>query len=319
LLDHIDEGGKLLCKTSCPLVDVLSTGTHIREKIYPLHKSGKRFPVMTHVAPIMDDEGTIVAAIEVFRDITEHEEFRILQEKFQRIIKKYVSARTYEEVMEQVYSGSESKARVRDLTILYLDVVGFSTFSEQNPPEKIAEMLNHVFGICEVITRECHGDIDKFIGDAIMAVFVDANDAVCAGERILAALAHLNTMRNDEGDEPVSVRVGINSGNVVQGDIGTFERRDLTVIGDTVNTASRIQSIAEPNTIIISEATYSRLKDQRTFVSEGNVLVKGKKQPVAIFKHIRGNQWLEHAVSPPLSLPLPSSCEKPSPPCTACE
>lgn len=285
ILDHIDENGNLLCKGKCPLLQTLTTGKHVREKIYPLHRSGKRFPVMTHVAPIRDSEGNIIAAIEVFRDITEHEEFRILQEKFRKIIKKYVSSRTFEEVMEQVYSNSNGEARIRDLTILYLDVVGFSSFSEMNPPEKIAEMLNNVFGICEVITKECHGDIDKFIGDAVMAVFVDANDAVTAARRILDALARMNQARHEHGEEPVLVRIGINSGNVIQGDIGTIERKDLTVIGDTVNTASRIQSIADPNTIIISEATHSRLRVPGAFRSEGTVAVKGKQKPVTIYRY----------------------------------
>lgn len=283
ILDHIDEHGNLLCKNRCPLTQALQEGIHVREKIYPLHKSGKRFPVMTHVAPIRDEQGNIIAAIEVFRDITEHEEFRILQEKFQRIIKKYVSSKTFEEVMEQVHSGSESRALLRDLTILYLDIVGFTAYSEHNPPYKVADMLNNVFGICEVITKECHGDIDKFIGDAMMAVFVDANDAIVAAERILDALRRLNTMRVHEGEEEVCVRIGINSGDVIQGDIGTLERKDLTVIGDVVNTASRIQSLASPGTIVISEATYSRLKDPQHFVCRGEVTIKGRMRPVIIF------------------------------------
>jgi PAS domain S-box-containing protein len=286
ILDHIDEHGNLLCKNRCPLVRTLHTGEHVREKIYPLHQSGRRFPVMTHVAPIRDQAGNIIAAIEVFRDITELEEFRILQEKFQSIIKKYVSTKTFEEVMEQVHSGSESRARMRDLTILYLDIVGFTTFSEQNPPEKVAEMLNNVFGICEVITKECHGDIDKFIGDAMMAVFIDANDAVYAANRILDALIRLNTIRRQDGDEPVLVRIGINSGDVIQGDIGTIERKDLTVIGDVVNTASRIQSFANPGSIVLSEATFSRLKDGSRFAYEGEITVKGRHNPVGIFRPV---------------------------------
>jgi PAS domain S-box-containing protein len=294
ILDHIDEHGNMLCKSRCPLLKTIQTGEHVREKIYPIHKSGKRFPVMTHVAPIRDEEGTIIAAIEVFRDITEQEEFRILQEKFQRIIKKYVSTKTFEDVMEQVLSGSEGRARLRDLTILYLDIVGFTTFSEHQPPHKVAEMLNNVFGICEVITKECHGDIDKFIGDAMMAVFVDANDAVAAAERILEALHRLNEMRTDDGEEQVCVRIGINSGDVIQGDIGTIERKDLTVIGDVVNTASRIQSLALPGSIVISEATFSRLKDFSKFTHGGESMIKGRKRSVTLFKYTPTKTTSDH-------------------------
>ncbi len=287
LLNHIDEHGNILCQGKCPILRALNSGQHVRAKIYPMHKSGKRFPVMTHIAPIHDHTGAVVAAIEVFRDISEHEEFRILQEKFRATIKRYVSTQTFEEVMEQVHSGSEGQARIRDLTILYLDVVGFSAYSEENPPEKIADMLNNIFGICEVITRESHGDIDKFIGDAMMATFVDANDAILAAVHILEALAKLNQMRQNNQEEPVHVRIGINSGNVIQGDIGTIERKDRTVIGDTVNTASRIQSLAAPDSIIISESTHLRLnsENQQHFVYDSNVAVKGKRLPVAIYRY----------------------------------
>jgi class 3 adenylate cyclase len=72
-----------------------------------------------------------------------------------------------EEVMDHVRGGAEGKARVRELSVLYLDVVGFTAFSERNSPEVVATMLNELFGVCEVITRECHGDIDKFIGDVV--------------------------------------------------------------------------------------------------------------------------------------------------------
>ncbi len=287
VLNHMNEEGVLMCKSHCPLVQTIQSGQHVSEKVYPLHKSGKRFPVMTHAAPIRDESGAIIAAIEVFRDITEQEELRLLQEKFQKLIRKYVSTQTFEEVMQQVQSNKEGQARIRDLTILYLDIVGFTTYSEHRPPEKIAQMLNHVFSICEVISRECHGDIDKFIGDAVMATFIDANDAIRASERILEALESLNIIRREEEEEEIKIRIGINSGNVIQGDIGTLERRDLTVIGDAVNTAARIQTIAHPNSIAISEATYLRLKDQSVFRFDQTVSVKGKKNPLSIFQYVQ--------------------------------
>ena len=290
ILNHIDEDGNLLCKGKCPLVRTLKTGEHIRLKMYPLHKSGKRFPVMTHIAPITNKDGTIVAAVEVFRDISKEEDFRIIQEKFNNLIKKYVSSATFETVMEQIHSGDSSAGSIRDLTVLYLDIAGFTSFSEKNSPEEVVDMLNEVFGICGVITRECQGDIDKFIGDSVMAIFIDPNDAVLAAEKILFdALPKMNEMRIQDNKAPVNIRIGINSGNVIEGEIGTIDRKDLTVIGDVVNTASRIEAACALNSISISEMTYSRLnpENSKLFKFDKKVPVKGKKDPVSILKYYK--------------------------------
>jgi class 3 adenylate cyclase len=147
-------------------------------------------------------------------------------------------------------------------------------------------MLNDVFGVCEAVITECHGDIDKFIGDAVMAVFVDANDAVRAAERILGqALPHLNAARAAEGREPIALRIGMSSGTVIQGDIGTVDRRDLTVIGDVVNIAARIQAATPPNSIAASEATVSRLRTPTAFRPAGEVPVRGKRHLVPLYQH----------------------------------
>ena len=284
ILNHIDENGILLCRNACPLAETLRTGKDIRAKVYPLHKKGGRFPVQTHIGPIRNEKGEIVAGIEVFRDISNEEEFRILQEKFNQVVKKYISTATFDEVMGQL-QGSTGKASIKDLSVLYLDVVNFTGFSESHSPEETAKMLNDLFGICEVITKECHGDIDKFIGDAVMAVFIDANDAVLAGMKVLKALAEFNKTRAREGREETQIRIGINSGLVIQGEIGTAERKDVTVIGDVVNTASRIESVTDAMCMCISEATYSRLKDRKAFMPHKEVKVKNRKQPLSIFKY----------------------------------
>jgi PAS domain S-box-containing protein len=285
ILNHIDENGHLLCRNSCPLVETLNTGKDIRAKVYPFHKDGRRFPVQTHIGPIRNEKGEIVAGIEVFRDISKEEDFRILQEKFNEIVRKYISSATLEEIESQLH-GAKGRACVRDLTVLYLDVVNFTGFSESHSPEETAKMLNDLFGICEVITKECHGDIDKFIGDAIMAVFVDANDAVLAGTKVLKALSGFNKIRGQEGRSAIQIRIGVNSGLVIQGEIGTPDRKDVTVIGDVVNTASRIESVTEPMKICIAESTYSRLKDPYLFRSHKAIEMKNRKEPVAIYRYV---------------------------------
>lgn len=290
ILNHIDQNGVLLCKTRCPLAKTIETGESIQAKVYPLHKSKKRFPVMTHIGPITDKNGNIIAGIEVFRDISKEEDLRILQEKFNNLIKKYVSSTAYEIIMEQIHTGVQSSAYIKDLTILYLDIIGFTTFSEKYPPEDTIKMLNDLFGICEVITKECYGDIDKFIGDALMAVFIDANDAIKASKTILFnALPELNKIRIEENKEPINLRIGINSGMVIQGDIGTIERKDLTVIGDVVNTSERIEEECESNSILISESTYSRLNNENSklFKSHDELSIRGKIQQIKVYKLIK--------------------------------
>lgn len=288
ILNHIDENGRPLCRGRCPLLQCMTTGQEVRSKIYPLHKSGRRFPVMTHIAPLRDASGKIIAGIEVFRDISQEEEFRLLQEKFNALVQRYVSRSTYEEIMAEA-KGTEGDAQIRDLTVFYLDIVGFTAISEKTPPVEIVTMLNSVFGICDVITREKHGDIDKFIGDAIMAVFIDANDAVEAAAMVQQeALPAYNAQRFEQGFEPIRVRIGINSGMVVQGTIGTSDRKDLTVIGDVVNTAQRIETACEPGLVYISEATLSRLNPTNTkrFEPAGETTVKGKQDPLRLYRSL---------------------------------
>jgi PAS domain S-box-containing protein len=290
MLNHIDENGTMLCFTACPLARSIQTGESIRAKVYPTHRDGHRFPVYTHIGAIRDERGEIIAGIEVFRDISNEEEFRLLQEKFNTLIKRYVSTATMDEVMDHLQGSAEGKARVRELTVLYLDVVGFTSFSERNQPEVVATMLNELFGVCEVITRECYGDIDKFIGDAIMAVFIDANDAVAAGRKVLAAVLRLNETRHARGLEGIRIRIGINSGSVIQGEIGTSSRKDVTVIGDVVNTAARIESATEPMRMGISEATYARLREPGHFTQSKTLQVKNRSEPVKIYVSESGGE-----------------------------
>jgi len=275
-------------RRGCPLLRAIQTGKEIEAKVYPLHKDGRRFPTLTHVAPIRNERGEIIAGIEIFRDITLEEDFRHLQEKFSALIKKYVSAATFDEVLTQARAGGDETSSVKDVTVLFIDIVGFTAYSEARSPAEVVLMLNEVFGICEVIIRTHHGDIDKYMGDSVMAVFIDANDAIEAAVRILdKTLVQMNKLRREQGLEPVHIRIGINSGHVIRGNVGSAERKDLTVIGDTVNAASRIQSMTDPDTIAISEATNGRLHAENAalFTFLQKVTVRGKEQPIPIFQY----------------------------------
>lgn len=286
ILVHIDENGLQLCRTECPLLRSLQTGINQNAKVYPKHKDGHRFPTETHIGIIRNEQGIVIGAIEVFNDISVSEEFRILQEKFNALIRRYVSSTTYEDIQSRLRSAtSANQPRILDLSVLYLDVVNFTGYSENIEPEDVVRMLNELFSICEVITRENYGDVDKFIGDAMMAVFADANDAVNSAIKILTiGLPSMNEARAAQGLHQISVRVGINSGPVLQGDIGSLERKDLTIIGDTVNTASRIEKASPHDRALISEATLARLnaENRKLFHEHDEIRVKGKAEPLKL-------------------------------------
>ncbi len=287
ILNHIDENGVLLCLNHCPLLKAMEEDVDISAKVYPTHKDGHRFPVETHISNIRDDQGKIVAGIEIFRDVTHQEEYRIIQEKFKNLIRKYVSTTTFDDVMERAEGDATAGSpRLVDITVMYLDVVGFTGFSERNGSEVTMEMLNELFGICDVITRESLGDIDKFIGDAVMATFTDAKDAVKAARKILdKALPKMNKSRAERGLEEVQIRIGINSGVVIQGEIGTRDRRDLTVIGDTVNVAARVEKASPSNGLMISEATLARLdrKAISAFEFSQKIQLRGKEDFINLY------------------------------------
>lgn len=282
---YLDKFGKPACQGNCPFREALSDAAgQARARFTLRRKNGELLSVVTHVSPLVDRDMNVIGAIEVFRDSTYEEGFRAFQHDFNVLIRKYVSATTYEQVIHQARTKGRSKAMFRDLSILYLDIVEFTNFSERHQADEIVQMLNDIFGICEAITRKHHGEVDKFIGDAIMSTFEDPNEAVECAINILRALGTLNAMRVHAGKQAIHVRIGINSGYVVHGEVGTSQRRDFTVVGDVVNTAARIQSLSESDSLYISEATFIRLKKRNLFTFYREVTVKGKHQSIKIFR-----------------------------------
>lgn len=285
ILNHTDENGNLLCNSRCPLLKSVDRGEFVREKVYPLHHSGHRFPVYTHVGPIKDKAGNIIGAIEVFRDISAEEKLHRTEIKFRKLVKQYISETTYETVWNAVSQDSDMSASMKDLTIMFTDIVSFTAMSEQHSAEKIVEMLNYFFSAVSHIVRKYTGDIDKFIGDCAMSVFIDAQDAVNAAKEIIhTGLPILNKTLISKQLPEINLRVGINSGNLVHGNIGSSERKDMTVIGDVVNTASRVQGEADPGSFLITENTLARLDQPQEFGFAKEILLKGKRHPIRLYR-----------------------------------
>ncbi|OUS75458.1 hypothetical protein B1748_17180 [Paenibacillus sp. MY03] len=179
----------------------------------------------------------------------------------------------------------------KELSILFLDIRGFTTLSEKLPPEQVLDFLNTMF---DMITRKAldnKGTIDKFIGDAAMVIFnapLDVPDheyrAVRTAWDIQESMKEVRRMIEEKHGITVSVGIGVNTGMVVVGNIGSFLRVDYTAIGDNVNIAARIESNTQPNQILVSEETYERTKGSFVYNCIGERMMKGKSVPVKLYE-----------------------------------
>jgi adenylate cyclase len=179
-------------------------------------------------------------------------------------------------------------AQERDVSVLFADIAGFTALSETLTPAQTAVLLNGFFERMADAVFEHEGTLDKFIGDAVMTVFgapLDQPDhairAVKTAHSMQKALARLNA---ESSSVPLQIRIGIHSGMARAGDIGSVRRREYTVLGDVVNTASRLEStVAKPGQIIISKATRERLDDTFSVKPLGPVTLRGRHEPVEVF------------------------------------
>jgi len=199
------------------------------------------------------------------------------------------------QVIEMVIKGGqETKDNImepKDLTatILFSDIIGFTRLSEKMPPREINMILNQYFSKMTDIIFSHDGTLDKYMGDGLMAVFGapmekegDAERAISAALEMREELAAMKRMLGP--DRIFNIRIGINTGRIVAGNIGSPRRLDYTVIGDPVNIASRLESLAEPNQILIGEETYRYTKKKFKIKKYGPRLVKGKSSEIMVYE-----------------------------------
>ncbi|MFW6067645.1 MAG: adenylate/guanylate cyclase domain-containing protein [Myxococcota bacterium] len=214
------------------------------------------------------------------------EQEAVTRERFQRLLSPAIA--------EQVISGKvevKKGGEARDTTILFTDIRGFTSMSEFRSAQDIVDMLNEYFERMVEIIFRYEGTLDKFVGDEIMALFGapvshrdDAYRAVKTALEMLDALELFNQERVQRGEEPVKIGIGINSGEVVAGYLGSSRALEYTVIGDVVNTGARLCSIAKPGQIIISEFTHERVKEYFEVTELPPTHVKGKSHPLKTFQ-----------------------------------
>jgi adenylate cyclase len=212
--------------------------------------------------------------------------------RVKRLFSRYVSKDVFDQLMSDPSKAGLGGAR-RSMTVLFSDIRGFTTFSEQGEPEAIVQQLNEYLSRMVHVVFEHRGTVDKFIGDAVMALFgAPLDDADHAEHAVQAALAMLKELEElnrgwaAEGRPTLAIGVGVNTGDMVAGNIGSESIMSYTVIGDAVNLGSRLESLNKQygTSVIISDATRERLRGRYDIRALGDVVVKGKSQPVAIFE-----------------------------------
>ena len=201
---------------------------------------------------------------------------------------RYVSSNVARKIMEQP-DQIELGGRHVHASVVFADVVGFTSVAENMPPQEVSKLLNEYFSYISTISSLYKGHIDKFIGDCAMIVFGAPDEdtdhsfhALACAIMINKLVVQLNNCRIRSGIMPVNFKIGVNSGIVVAGNLGSQERMDYTVIGDTVNLASRLSDVAGSNQIVILDELYQQpeIKARITAQPYKVIQVRGKAKPV---------------------------------------
>ena len=207
-----------------------------------------------------------------------------LNERFQ--LEKFVSSGTLAAIRLAQHQGVRLGGERRRATMLFCDIRGYTSFAEQRDPEVVVEVLNFYFQRLADFVAKHGGDIDKFVGDQILAVFLGEDmerNAVRCALRIQAAGAR---MARERPDWNLALGIGINAGEVVMGAMGSQSRMDYTVLGDHVNQAARLCAQAGPGQILLTETVWLAVADVPDFAAQAlaPIIVKGKSEPVTVYE-----------------------------------
>ena len=217
------------------------------------------------------------------------------KEKIKNVMGKYISKDIMQNVMENIDQVKVGGIK-SEVTILFADIRGFTTISENLSAEEVTGILNEYFSAIEPIIRKYDGVLNKFMGDAILAIFGEpiknrkhaVNAVKCANE-ILRKVKMLQNKWLLEGKPKISIGIGINTGEAFVGNVGSDERLEYTVIGDTVNLASRIEAHNRiyKTQFLISENTYNHINNIADVIKISNVTIRGKAKKIDIYEVLR--------------------------------
>ncbi len=207
--------------------------------------------------------------------------------KENNILKMYVDETVLNFMSSREFESSLMQNETVEATVAFIDICSFTAISENEPPDTVVKLLNNYFDVMVKEIIEQGGYIDKFIGDAIMVVFKGEYHLDRAIDACLTVRKKIAELPNESGNIffAPKVSIGINSGEMISGNIGSssLRRLDYTVIGDVVNTAQRLQSVANPDQIIINEKAYEKVKESFNCQRVGEAELKHKATPMVIY------------------------------------
>ncbi len=207
------------------------------------------------------------------------------KEALRDVFGRYLNPKLVSDVFES--ADAEMQSRRQEVSVLFADMVCFARFSESTDTAKVVSVLNQYFELFHRIVTHYGGHVDKYIGDAVMAVFNHpvsdkhhARNAASAGLAMVQACKHL-ALKGGDG-EAIRFRIGLNSGQAIVGNIGAAQRLEYTVIGDAVNVASRMGGLGDGDALIMSRHSFDLLGDGFNFYSTGMCEIKGLSQPMEV-------------------------------------
>ena len=277
-------------------------GEFVRMDDLEIHGSDRIVPIEVWATPIYDERKNIVYAIAASQDITERQAVETERRQFTNELQKALAA---EEKLTDAYGrfvpheflhflGYESILEVKlgdqvqkEMSVLFSDIRGFTSLSETMTPAENFQFINAYLSRMEPAITQNFGFIDKYIGDAIMALFDgSADDAVKAGIAMLKELYEYNISGNRPDCPPLQIGIGINTGSLMLGTVGGQSRMDSAVISDAVNLASRVENLTKEYgvSMLITQNTFIELNDIYDLRLIDRVTVKGKSQMVTVYE-----------------------------------
>lgn len=285
----------------CPdAVRMILTGFSDMDAIIKAINSGRVYRYITKPWNETELKMTLEAALEYYalqarnRKLVAELQQKVLdQERLVKLFQKYIPERVLEELLARREDMPLLEAESRIVSVLFADIRDFTSIAESLDPAKVVDLLNDFFSFLTACVNRHNGTVNKFIGDGMLALFGapvsyigNSENAVMAALAIRDGLKEFNERNRETIGRDMQIGIGINSGEVIVGNIGSEERMDYTAIGDTVNVASRIESLtkAHPNAILISENTFRSAGHAIETREWEPMQVRGKSAPIKIYE-----------------------------------